>query len=438
MNGKVIYPNADMRVFRLFIQKVGFLDVLAFLIGLSSAYYLSLIGQVYLAELVLPFTVPLVWKNRKFLLLTKEVKWLVVFGGLWLLSQVVTDITQSTPLADSLRGWALIGVFLLDTLALYLLVVPNHRRILISLSGFALGGVVQPILQPDSYFITDAWKFGFGQPLTLLIIIVGCVWSGRYLYRHAAWAAVIGGIGIFSLYKDSRSLGGVTLLTAFAVLLSSLLFNFTRNKRLRVGNLAAIGLMTLLITWGILSGYRYAAQNGWLGDTSRVRSQIQSTSSLELIIRGRSELIPAFYAIGDSPLLGHGSWARDSKYRNYLYDLIRLGYEDASESARIDYLVTSSDTIPVHSHLLQAWVWSGILGALFWVIVLVIIFRAIVRTIISPNRLFPLVIFTSILSMWNLLFSPFGSIMRLQWAYFLVIWLYILIPGVYPASSRRT
>ncbi|MFZ5919692.1 MAG: hypothetical protein ACOYY3_01410 [Chloroflexota bacterium] len=440
MNTNLINPNAGIRVSSSPGQKTGILDVLAFLVGLFSAYYLSVIGQVYLAELILPFTIPLVWRYKKYLLLTKETKWLVFSGGLWLFAQIVTDLIRATPLADSLRGWALIGVFLLDWLALYLLLTPhsstpNPRRILIGLSGFALGGVLQPVLQPDSYFLIDSWKFGFGQPLTLLLLIIGCVWAGRNIYRHVMWALVLGWVGIFSIYKDFRSLGGVTLLTAFVSFLLPLVFSYARSKRLKAWNLAVTGLIMFAITWGILSGYTYAAQKGWLGDTSRVRSQIRSASIAKLIISGRSDFLPALYAIRDSPFLGYGSWARDPEYRSYLYDLVRLGYVDVSESARIDYLVTSSDIIPAHSHILQAWVWSGVLGVLFWVVVLVIIVRAIIKTITSPSRLFPLVVFVSILSIWNLLFSPFGSIMRLQWAYFLVIWLYVINSGR-PSSQK--
>lgn len=414
------------RVSLLNLHGYSLIDIFAFVVGISSAYYLSIIGQVYLAEILLPLVIPLLWRSKNKYLLLKEAKWLLYAGFAWLLSQIVSDLILSTPFSDSLRGWALIAVFLVDWLALYLLLVPNPRRIVLSLIGFALGGLLQPILQPDQLSLSYAWKFGFGQPLTLLLVLVICVFAGNGLVRNAFWSVPLGFIGLFSVYYDFRSLGGIALLTALLMFLSPLLMNNGWVKRVGMGRIIILGLLIISLSWMIFVGYTYAAKNGWLENVSR-NYQLQYADGLRVIINGRSDIIPAFYAIKDSPWIGHGSWARDPKYRNYYYDLIRLGYIGLNETGRIDYLVTSSDTIPAHSHILQSWIWSGVMGAFFWLIVLVIVIRALITTIKFPNVFFAFALFSSFFSIWHLFFSPFGSLMRLQWAYSLTALLYILL-----------
>ncbi len=402
--------------------------IVVFIVGLLSAYYLQVIGQLYLSEIVLPIFIPLLWRRKNYLLRTKEVKWIFLLGIFWLIMQVLTDIVRSTPLTDLLRGWALIIVFLSNTLALYLLLFPNPQLILIGFTGYVFGQILQPLLQPDRYIIIDAWKFGFGQPVTELVLILGCIWAGKRLLKNAFWAIPIAVLGLYSIFIDSRSLGAITLLTALMLFLRPTFLNRLFKKRFKLVNFLVISLVIAGLAWGILSLYTISARNGWLGDVTRVNFQLQSENGLKILLIGRADIIPALYAISDSPILGHGSWARDFEYRYYLYDLIRFGYLDSSEFARIDNRVSASDIIPTHSHILQAWVWGGFAGGVFWLGIFVLITRALFTTLKNPNILFALVIFICFLSFWNILFSNFASTMRLQWAYFLVICLYAIIP----------
>jgi hypothetical protein len=43
-----------------------------------------------------------------------------------------------------------------------------------------------------------------------------------------------------------------------------------------------------------------------------------------------------------------------------------------------------------------------------------------------PNELYPLVIFLCFAAIWDILFSPFGSFMRLAWALRFVVFLAIV------------
>ena len=119
----------------------------------------------------------------------------------------------------------------------------------------------------------------------------------------------------------------------------------------------------------------------------------------------------------DSPILGHGSYAKDLKYTEMLSDIqvengIQTDLEDQEDSKGM---------IPAHSHLMSTWVQAGILGAIFWLYILWIVLKGIIRvaTLRPPNA--PLYAWMLVGFSWDILFSPFGNTARMQEALMLVI-----------------
>src|SRR6476659_5175988 len=68
-----------------------------------------------------------------------------------------------------------------------------------------------------------------------------------------------------------------------------------------------------------------------------------------------------------------------------------------------------------------AWVWAGILGAVFWAYVIWLSLRATVRVATSLPALAPLYAYFVPGMVWVVLFSPFGLNARIQDALTLVI-----------------
>ena len=60
-----------------------------------------------------------------------------------------------------------------------------------------------------------------------------------------------------------------------------------------------------------------------------------------MLLAGRADIVPALYAIYDSPVIGHGSWAKDPSYRLYYLKLLDWGY--ANFKSYLEYLVGASD-----------------------------------------------------------------------------------------------
>jgi len=165
-----------------------------------------------------------------------------------------------------------------------------------------------------------------------------------------------------------------------------------------------------LLLYAFLHLYGLAASSGFFGEIEQQKYESQSSGEFGLLLGGRNEFLASSQAIFDSPLIGHGSWAKDQRYVELMQSrLEQLGYEVIG--------VRESDQIPSHSYLLGSWVEAGILGALLWIWVLCLVYRSFRAIYLSPLRPAPWVIFSALLLSWNVLFSPFGADQRLFAAY---------------------
>jgi len=401
----------------------GWVDLLVFFVGISSAVYISVGGNLYLAEALLLVLLPYLLYARKGLLQFGLVKWLLFLGLAWLLNQVITDFYRGTSPQDMLKGWALIGIFLISFLSLYLLVFPNPRRIAVGLLGHAMGLALQPVLQPTSNMLADGWKFGAGYAFTLLASVVIFFFYNKKPRNIAQWNIVLVMLAIFSFYVRSRSLGGTALLAAFVVW-----FRFTR-----VGQRLALRFMHPLyfalsffllfsVVWGIIQLYGFSASQGYLGEPARAIYQSQSSGDFGVLLGGRREWLPALHAVIDSPLVGYGSYARNTEYGQYLYEMNRLGYD--IDNNQLDAYLSLRNFIPTHSHLLQGLVWAGLAGGIFWLFVLILISRSMISAYRFPSGLFISTMVMGFYAIWNILFSPFSNSLRLQWAFVLITLLF--------------
>jgi O-antigen ligase len=162
-----------------------------------------------------------------------------------------------------------------------------------------------------------------------------------------------------------------------------------------------------------------------LGENARQKYEQQAGGELGLLIGGRSEILVSFRAIMDSPIIGHGSWAKDYRYVNELIYLKRvLGYSPGQSN--------ELGLIPTHSHLFGAWVEAGILGAVFWIWVLSLPIRGMVMIIGVKENFTPLFVFFGFLLIWHVLFSPFGAELR-----FIIPYCIVVMMSLLPPRSRR-
>jgi hypothetical protein len=185
---------------------------------------------------------------------------------------------------------------------------------------------------------------------------------------------------------------------------------------------------------------KFAAKQGFFDEDVAEKFQGQSQGKLGVLFGGRPETLVAIQAIRDSPIIGHGSFAADQHYLDLKADLMyENGYSDSDQSDD-----AYGNAIPTHSHLTMAWVESGILGGILWIYILVLVIRAILRITAIRPPLAPLYCYLLVNFVWDILYSPFGSINRLWGAYLILLSFHLLripteeLPSALPRPMNLT
>jgi hypothetical protein len=285
------------------------------------------------------------------------------------------------------------------------------KRLIWYLIGLSIGGIGLAIISPSKFAAILPWKFGYGASVTLLVACVLSLNSNGGRWRPAILLLIA--IGVYSFSQGARSLAGITVFAALSFMLLS--SSQRTGGRKGVGVAVAILFVIAGSGYGVFEGYTWAAKEGALGQDAKAKFDEQSRSSLSFLLAGRSEAIISTRAILDSPIIGHGSWARNRDYVAEHKRLLRqYGMEEAGDWDK-------SDLIPTHSHLLGAWVEAGILGAAFWLWCLYLIGRAAFAVVRSEALYTPLTLYVMMTLGWAIFFSPFGTVDKTATAGFLIL-----------------
>lgn len=402
-------------------------DVLALFIGLGSAYTVKLVGDFPLSEIFVIVSVPILFALRPERIFRPDFKTAFLLLGLWLFGLIMTDLYRATEIVNWLRGDARLLFFVIDFICLAALVGRNERRKVVLLSGIAVGSLVVVRLQPSDFFEAEPWKFGYSGGVMLLVMLVSCIFFQRRQYAIVG-IVIIGLIGV-NIFFNFRSPVLFLLMTAALILpviperIGRLTILPKAGTALRVGVLA---MMTMAAAGVALSAIRVASSIGFLGEEAQKKNETQSQSRGGILIGGRPEILVSSQAVLDSPILGHGSWAKDPKYTDMLYD-IEAEYD---LKPNLDEMVEAGgDLIPAHSHLMGAWVEAGILGALFWGYVILLVIKSIVRISILRPATAPLYTWMLLVFAWDIFFSPISTGRRLGEGLLLVVIYDLLATG---------
>ncbi|HEX7431180.1 MAG TPA: hypothetical protein VF293_03215 [Candidatus Limnocylindrales bacterium] len=380
------------------------MDLWAFVVPAISFIEITIVGRLIVSEILMLAMLPWLWSVRDRPPLPR---WFVVVWAGWLLGQIVTDIVVGSAFGDFARGWAAILFTITDFAAILILASTPGRARLFAL-GLAVGGLLGYLFVPNAYAASDPWKWAFAGPLGLALAaaLSGPVGARRSWLPIAAFAL----FGALNLFFGFRSLGGVSLLTAGYLALGAVSGRrpvASEHSMLRAA--AGIALLSLSVIL-VLQLYDVAASGGLLGPDAQAKYDTQS-GTFGVLLGGRSQVLASSQAIIDSPILGHGSWAKDFKYVDLLSErLSSLGYEVGAGPSDVGL-------IPAHSYLMQSWVWAGVLGGIFWLAILGIAVRLLASLYSFRVELAPLLVYLTLLMLWNIAFSPYGFDGRLLASY---------------------
>ncbi len=393
-------PPASSRIGSRASGGVTALDAWAFAVPAVSFVDISLGGRLLVSEPLMLVLLPWLLRTPDRL---RVPRWFLALWGGWFLSQIVTDLVVESAFADYSRGWAKI-FFTLTNFAAILTLVSTPRRARLFALGLAAGGLLGYLIVPQNNIFAagDPWKWAFARPVGL---ILAAVLSGTNRERRP-WLAVgaFAAFGALNLRLGFRSLGGVAILTTGYLLLQAFTGRPSSVGRPTLAR-AVVGLLfCLAAALAILRTYDAAAAGGILGPDARATYVAQS-GSLGVLIGGRSEVLASTQAIIDSPFLGHGSWAKDPSY------VLTLNQRLSSLGYQAGYVVIGGDPdlIPTHSYLLGSWVEGGLMGGLFWLATLVLAVGLLTTLYGVRLPLSPLLVFSTTLLVWSILFSPYGS-----------------------------
>ncbi len=399
-------------------------DILAFSIGLSGSFMVKIVGELPVSEALILLVLPvlLVMHGRR--VVRPRMKIIFLLLALWLFSQMLTDIYRGTATFDWVRSDANICFFALDLICVAVLLGRNERRKVIFIGAYAIGSLLATRYQPSQEAVQYPWKFGYAEGILSLVILVSCYFYSRHRYLIAG--VFLAGIMAVNLLKNYRS--PVLVLLVVIALVMPLIPE--RIGRLRLLPRKGTGLRVLVLATMALGAGAAAAgliywvtAAGLVGEEAQIKNQTEAQAGGGLLLGGRPEILVSSQAVLDSPILGHGSYARDFKYIEMLNDIearwgYRLDLRDVEQQGQ--------GLIPAHSHLMGAWVQAGILGAVFWAYVLWLSLKGIVRVSMLLPPLAPLYAMMLVSFVWGIWFSPFASTERTQAALVIIFTLDLL------------
>lgn len=381
------------------------LYILAFTIGSLQRVYINFVGRLPSAELCYVGFGPLLILLRREAFRIRETRVTLILGALWLISQVVSDLFNSSTPADFYRGWANIGMIVLAfaswTAILHTQVFTNYG---LYLAGLVVSGVYFVGTGQADPNVIEWWGNKVAPwSLGLVLLVAWWLYLKKYCKTSALFAITY---GITSVIFNARS-HGLGFISMGALIITVQIFQrnqFVATKAwlFKFVCAALIGCAVLFVAYVSL-GLR-----GYLGQSAQEQLIVlrHPYNPIHVVLRARTEGLAAIRAIIDKPILGHGSWARDMKYVDYKYDLLA---SITKPSAKIVRPVDERDLIPGHSHVLQAWVQSGFLGALFWIYQIILFTRVFAYFLRRPwHPALPIVLYAVWAVYWNIFFSPFG------------------------------
>lgn len=392
-------------------------DVLTFMIPCLLFVKINVIGVLIGSDLMLLFAFIYLAFRGELRVSSPMAKRFVFFCSLWLFSQIVTDIVRRSAFVDYARGWSNIGLTLVNFAVLYTLVYGRMRRIVLFGWGLVAGTLLNYFtLRDDSLAAADPWKIIFSYPVTLAVFLIA---SRKECRGH--WPITLSAlIGVVNLGLGFRSEGGFCLAVALYLLVArSLQRKYAGSSRLKFRTVAVIAAALIAGVFGVYWAYGYAATGGFLGTYARSEYETQSSGKYGVLLGGRSELLSSLPAIYDSPILGHGSWAKDLKYLIIRRETMALlGYTNYNSTPDQDI---ESGIIQTHSYFFGAWVDAGILGAVFWAWVWVMVLKVLIR-VYPPKFVLPAIMpWMAFELLWAILFSPYGVGTRITAPYYVVV-----------------
>ncbi|MBD5786520.1 hypothetical protein IF650_10030 [Cellulosimicrobium terreum] len=312
---------------------------------------------------------------------------LAIASGLWLSARSAGSHT--VVLNEVVSGAATVLTVLLGVVA-FLWARRFHPDWLVA-TAFALGMFLA--IRPSENFASNAWRFGFSWPVTILALAL--------LSRQRSRRPEI--VGVAVLAAVSGVAGGRSPFAVMCIVLLLVLWQVRAPARSR--GLAVVRGIVLGagLAYAVYVVAQEAVLAGYLGADAQARSELQIERSGSLILGGRPEAAatwalfradPVGFGFGIRPSAGDIAVAKSG--------MISINYDPENNYVE-QYLF--GNVFELHSVVGDFWAWMGLAGVLL-VLVFVIFVAVRISVLVAEREASALVLFVSIMTMWNVFFGP--------------------------------
>jgi hypothetical protein len=407
-------------------REAFFTEAALFVFGASGLYSFGLIGALPGSEVLLLAFLPVLLLAKGGRAFEKQYLSFYLLAGGWLLGTLIGDRYNGIPMFNSAKGIARVVFFILDFMALAIFLNRKARRIVIFALSIAFVLIVGSFEFSGDFSLQ--WKYGFSQGFAIVALLGSSYFYAKQKYRLCLLISVV--LAGMNLNYGFRSQLGVHFVSA--VLILPLFAPSTRRQ----GTQSPVRILVLLAlalgaAYAANASIKYAARHDFFEESQNQKFLGQSEGDYGVLVGGRPETLVAIQAILDRPIIGHGSFPFEIKYVQMKQDIqYEHGYSDSDTAEETD-----APVIPTHSHLTLAWVEGGILGGICWIYILILTIRGVLRLTSLRPQLAPLYSYLLVSFLWDILYSPFGSVNRIRAALYVLL-SYTILATPLPALAR--
>jgi hypothetical protein len=380
--------------------------------ALAGLYNVNFIGALPGNEVLLLALLPILLLAHGSRAFEQQYLHFYMLAGGWLIGTLIADAYNGIVLFNRAKGTARVVFFILDFVALAILLDRRTRRIVI----FAVSVAFLLALSTWQFFpeISLVWKFGLSQGLAIVALLVASYFYGKRKYVRCFLISVV--LAGLNLHYGFRSQLGVHFVSSILILP---LFADAGHRKgaSETPRIVILLVLTAVGAYAAGASIKFAAQHGFFDESQSSKFLGQASGDYGVLVGGRPETLVAIQAILDRPIIGHGSFPFEIKYLQMKQDIqYQHGYSDSDQTED-----TETPVIPTHSHLTLAWVEGGILGGICWIYILILILRSTLRLSALRPQMAPLYSYLLVSFLWDVLYSPFGSINRMRAAFCILL-----------------
>ncbi|MGA3224798.1 MAG: hypothetical protein ABSC65_13615 [Acidobacteriaceae bacterium] len=396
-----------------------FTEVALFILGVAGYFSVNLIGALPGSEVILLPMLPILLLAKGNRAFDRQYLMFYILAGGWFIGTQIADTYNGIWIVLRMKGTARIVFFILDFVALAILLNNKTRRLVI----FALSIAVVLVLSSWQSFggdINIQWKFGLSQGLSIFALLGSSYFYAKGKYRICFFISFV--LAALNLHYGFRSQLAIHFVAAVLIWPHSA--KIRKGREVFRGRQDTTRILTLLFLAGSAAyvanaSIKFAAKHDFFDESQNSKFISQAEGDYGVLVGGRPETLVAIQAIRDNPIIGHGSFPEGMKYIQLKHDIqYEHGYSESDEPEDAE---TETPVIPTHSHLTLAWVEGGILGGLCWIYILILTVRGILRVTALRPHLAPLYSYLLINFLWDILYSPFGSFNRIRAAFCILL-----------------